>query len=436
LTSIMTREAYSQSSSLVKLPPLQQQAVIAKLTQAQADDLLYDWAFWARPAQLAPPGDWLTWFLLGGRGTGKTRTVVEWVRSKMASGLYGRFAIVAATASDARDVLVEGESGFLSVCPPWNKPIYEATKRRLTWPNGARATLYSSERPDRLRGPQHDGAVADELAAWKYAELTWDNLMLGLRSGPNPQCAVATTPRPTKLIKDLVAEDTTALTHGTTYDNRANLAPQFFARIVRRYEGTRLGRQELLAQILLDNPNALWNLTQIDKLRIGFPPDMVRVVVAVDPSATGGKNADEAGIITAGLGADGHGYILGDDTIRASPHGWGSKAVLAYHIHNADRIVAETNNGGEMVELTIRTVDNAVAYKAVHASRGKRTRAEPVAALYEQGRVHHVGTYSKLEDEMTDWVPGDASPNRMDALVWALTELMLNKRKPKWGLVG
>ena len=432
----MTTLTVLHSSSLVSLPRSQQAQAIATLSNDQAASALYDWSFWARPAQLAPPGDWLTWFLLAGRGFGKTRTVVEWVRSKMESGLYWRFAIVAATAADARDVLVEGESGFLAVCPPWNMPIYEATKRRLTWPNGARATLYSSERPDRLRGPQHDGAVADELAAWKYDQLTWDNLMLGLRSGPDPQVAVATTPRPTKIIKDLVADETTALTGGTTYENRANLSPKFYDRIVRRYEGTRLGRQELLAQILLDNPNALWNLTQIDKLRIGFPPDMVRVVVAVDPSATGGKNADEAGIITAGLGADGHGYILGDDTIRASPHGWGSKAVLAYHTHNADRIVAETNNGGEMVELTIRTVDNAVAYKAVHASRGKRTRAEPVAALYEQGRVHHVGTYSKLEDEMTDWVPGDPSPNRMDALVWALHELMLEKPKRKVRLVG
>ncbi len=414
---------------------MQRNSLIAGLTQSQAKALLYDWSHWAREAQVAPPGDWLTWLVLAGRGWGKTRTGVEWVRSKMESGRFGRFAIVAPTTSDARDVIVEGESGFLAVCPPWARPVYEPTKRRLTWPNGARATLYSAEEPNRLRGPQHDGALADELAAWKYSE-SWDMLMFGLRSGPNPQVAITTTPRPTKLLKEIVKAKTTVITGGSTYENRANLAPQFFARIVAKYEGTRLGRQELWAQLLEDNPYALWQLIQIDELRIDAAPDLVRVVVAVDPSATGGANADEAGIITAGLGADGHGYILGDDTLRASPHGWGSKAVLAYHTHNADRIVAETNNGGEMVELTIRTVDGAVSYKAVHASRGKRTRAEPVAALYEQGRVHHVGSFPQLEDEMTEWVPGDASPNRMDALVWALTELMLNKRKPKWGLVG
>ena len=409
--------------------------MIASLTQSQADDLLYDWRFWARPAQLAPPGDWLTWLVLAGRGYGKTRTGAEWIRAKMESGLFRRAALVAPTTSDARDVVVEGESGILAICPPWNMPLYEATKRRLTWPNGARATLYSAEEPKRLRGPQHDIAWADELAAWKYDE-TWDMLMFGLRAGPNPQVAVTTTPRPTPAIKDLVASATTVLTGGTTYENRANLAPQFYQRIVAKYAGTRLGRQELLAQILEDNPYALWKLTRIDELRTAAAPDLVRVVVAVDPSATGGKNADEAGIIAAGIGADGHGYILGDDTLRASPHGWGSKAVLAYHAHSADRIVAEVNNGGEMVELTIRTVDEGVAYKAVHASRGKRTRAEPVAALYEQGRVHHVGAFSKLEDEMTGWVPGAPSPNRMDALVWALTELMLQPNKPKWGLAA
>ena len=353
----------------------------------------------------------------------------------MESGLYGRFAIVAATTSDARDVIVEGESGFLAICPPWARPVYEPTKRRLTWPNGARATLYSAEEPNRLRGPQHDGALADERAAWKYDE-SWDMLMFGLRSGPNPQAAITTTPRPSKWLKELIASDTTVTTGGSTYENRANLAPQFFDRIVAKYEGTRLGRQELWAQILEDNPNALWQLARIDELRVSAAPDLVRVVVGVDPSATGKASSDEAGIITAGIGPDGDAYILSDDSLRASPHGWGSKAVMAYHTYSASRILAEVNNGGDMVELTIRTVDDAVPYKAVHASRGKRTRAEPVAALYEQGRVHHVGAFSKLEDEMCEWVPGDASPNRMDALVWALTELMLGKRKPKWGLVG
>jgi phage terminase large subunit-like protein len=337
--------------------------------------------------------------------------------------------MVAATAADVRDVLVEGESGLLEIAPPWERPTYEPSKRRVTWRNGSQATLFSADVPGRLRGPQYHWAVADELAVWRYTE-AWDMLQLGVRLGSDPRIVVATTPRPTQIVRELIADGTTAVTRGNTYANRANLAPRFLERIRAQYEGTRLGRQEIEGELLEDTPGALWTLSQIDALRVrnlNLLPEMQRVVVGVDPSATAA--GDEAGIIVAGLGDDGHGYVLADASLQASPDGWARAAVAAYRANDADRIVAEVNNGGEMVQLTIRTVDPAVSYKAVHASRGKRTRAEPVAALYEQGRVHHVGAFAKLEDEMCTWsaLENDPSPNRMDALVWALTELMLNR---------
>jgi len=280
-----------------------------------------------------------------------------------------------------------------------------------------------------LRGKQHEKLWCDELASWRYAEDAWDQALLGLRLGDNPQVIITTTPRPIKIIKELMVNPHTVVTGGPSYANRANLAPAFLDKIVAKYKGTRLGRQELLAELLEDTPGALWTLAQLNGLRVAEAPNMHRVVVGVDPSAT--THGDEAGIIVAGIGSDGHGYVLVDDSLQASPHGWGSRAVQSYHAHNADRVVAEVNNGGEMVELTLRTVDPNVSYKAVHASRGKQTRAEPIAALYEQGRIHHVGGLPALEDEMTTWTPGDReSPNRMDALVWALTELFLGEEAP------
>lgn len=361
---------------------------------------------------------------MAGRGFGKTRTGAEYTRRQIESGRCGRFALVARTVADVRDVMVEGESGILAVCPPWNKPHYEPSKRRLVWPNGAIATTYSADKPDMLRGPQHDGAWVDELAAWRYPE-AWDMLMLGLRLGIDPRCVVTTTPRPTKIIRELVAAVTTVVTGGSTYNNIANLAPAFIEQIIRKYEGTRIGQQELWAKLLEDNPGALWSRDLLEQHRVVKFPELVRVVVALDPAATSGEEADEAGVIVAGRGIDDHMYVLEDLSLRASPLGWGRAAVTAYYKNKADRILAEVNNGGEMVELTIRTVDPDVAYKSIHASRGKQTRAEPIAALYEQGRCHHVGMFAELEDEMCQWVPGEDSPNRMDALVWAGTELML-----------
>ncbi len=367
------------------------------------------------------------WLLLAGRGFGKSRTGAEWVREQVESGRSRRIALVAPTAADVRDVMIEGESGLLAICPPWNMPVYESSKRRLTWPNGAIATTYSAEEPDRLRGPQHDAAWCDEVAAWRYPE-TWDMLMFGLRLGVDPRCVVTTTPKPIPIIRNLLKNPTTAITRGSTYENRANLAEAFFEQIVAQYEGTRLGRQELYAEVLDDVEGALWTRALIDQHRVKVAPELKRIVVAIDPAITASDDSDETGIVVAGLGVDNHGYALDDLSLRASPDGWARRAVEAYHARKADRIVAEVNQGGDMVEYTIRTVDPRASIKKVHAARGKQTRAEPIVALYEQGRIHHVGVLPQLEEQMCNWVPGMDSPDRMDAAVWAFTELMLGQR--------
>ena len=375
----------------------------------------------ARPSQAPPPGDWRVWMILAGRGWGKTRTINEWALTQARPGTRG--AIVAATAADVRDVMIEGESGLHTICPALN---YEPSKRRVTWPNGAQASLFSADEPDRLRGPQFHWAICDELAAWRYP-MAWDMLMLGLRLGDDPRCAVATTPRPSRIIKELSVKSTTAVTRGNTYENRDNLAPAFFEQIVSQYEGTRLGRQEINAEILDDMPGALWTREMLDQYRVNKAPEMTRIIVAVDPEATATETSAETGIVVAGFGIDKHGYVLDDRTIKGSPHTWASQAVAAYHSRRADRIVYESNQGGDMVAHTLRSVDAQVPLKAVHASRGKQARAEPIAAFYEQGRVHHVGVFVDLEDQQCNWVPnsGQPSPDRLDALVWALTELML-----------
>lgn len=386
------------------------------------------WEFLARPNQLPPPGDWDTWLLLSGRGGGKTRTLNEWIRSRIEDEKdpARRVGLVARTAADVRDVFIEGESGLLSVFPARYRPIYEPSKRRLTFHTGAIATTFSADKPDQLRGPQFDCAGCDELAAWRYPD-AWDQLQFGLRLGKKPQVVVATTPRPTALIKGLVKEPGTIVTGGRTMDNAANLSKRALAKLQRKYAGTRLGRQELEGEILEDTPGALWSLALIDRARVSsLPARMLRLVVAIDPNTTSGPDSDEAGIIAAGLGSDGHGYVLDDVSVQDGPAVWSKVAVQTFKDQEADMVVAESNNGGEMVGMTIQAVDSRVPVKLVHASRGKRTRAEPIAMLYQQGRVHHLGVFEKLEDEMTTWVPGvdKESPNRVDALVWALTELM------------
>jgi phage terminase large subunit-like protein len=411
------------------------QGVLEALPREAHERMRFEWRVWARPEQLAPTDPWRVWLILAGRGFGKTRTGAEWVREEVESGRRGRIALVAPTAADARDVMVEGESGLLAVSPPWFRPQYEPSKRRITWPNGALATVFTADEPDRLRGPQHDGAWCDELAAWRYPD-AWDMLQFGLRLGDNPRVVVTTTPKPARLIRELrdraKAMDGVIITRGSTYDNAENLADAFLKAVKDKYEGTRLGRQELYAEVLDDVPGALWTRARIDELRVQQAPDMHRVVVAIDPSGGHAEDNDEQGIVVAGLGIDGHGYTLADQSCRLSPDGWGRRAVQAYIDFKADRIVYEKNFGGEMVEHVIQTVARAmgvrVATKAVTASRGKVVRAEPVAALAEQGKDHHVGAFDQLEDEQCQFTPLGLvdSPNRVDAKVWAYTELMLN----------
>lgn len=381
---------------------------------------------------------------LAGRGWGKTRVGAEWIREGVEAGKVLRVALVGRTSADVRDTMIEGESGLLSVCPQKWKPRYEPSKRRVTWPRHPRtgvsaiATAFSGDKPAQLRGPQHDRAWADELAAWRYPE-AWAQLQFGLRLGANPQAIVTTTPRPTALIRELLADPGTFVTRGTTEDNRANLAPRFWDIIHRKYGGTRLGRQELNAELLGDNPLALWQRSQFEKegFRItpASLPDFERIVVAVDPSVHDGKEDPETtelaecGIIVAGLHCVNdvpRGVILEDGTVWGSPLEWAAQAVALYHKWSADRIVAEVNNGGALVETVIRTLDRNVSYRAVHASRGKFTRAEPVSSLYEQGRIRHLGCFAGLEDELADWTPGQKSPNRLDALVWGVTDLAID----------
>lgn len=421
---------------LLSLPEADQAEFWASLTEGEALGLLHQWRFWARPDQMAPGGAWTIWLALAGRGWGKTRVGAEWVRGEVEAGRRGRLALVARTAADARDVMVEGESGLLAICPPWNKPKYEPSKRRLTWPSGALATLYSADEPDLLRGPQHDGGWADEVAAWRFPD-AWDQLMFGLRLGQDPRVVVTSTPRPSKLVKDLAKDPTTVLTRGRSFDNRANLAPAFLKQIVAKYEGTRLGRQELDGEILDDNPNALWARANIDKARVRkAPDDLARIVIPIDPAVTSSESSDLTGLVPVGVDNQDpeHYYVLEDLSLSASPDEWATAAVRAYLFWQADRIVAEVNNGGDMVEGTIRHVviegrpeGKNVSFEKVTATRGKAIRAEPVAALYEQGRVHHVGTLPELEDQLCDFDPMDTSqksPDRMDSLVWGITALM------------
>ncbi len=399
-------------------------------------DLIKSWYhFVARNDQVSPDGaDWLVWLLLAGRGFGKTRTGAETVRAEIEAGRAHRVALVAPTAADVRDVMVEGESGILAISHPDRVPLYEPSKRRLTWAGGdAIAMCYSADEPERLRGPQHDLAWADEIGAWRYPRQAWDMLMLGLRLGDRPRVIVTTTPKPIRLIRDLAAAPNTVVTRGSTYANSENLAPQFLTAILGKYEGTRLGRQEIHAELLEQADGALWTRAMIEQARIapGDRPELTRTVVAIDPAVTANANSDETGIILAGIGVDGRFYVVRDASGRFSADQWARRAVHLYDEHDANRIVAEVNNGGDMVALTLRTVDDRVAFKALTASKGKRVRAEPVSALYEQGRVRHVGgDFAALEDQMCNWVPGGAepSPDRLDALVWAITELALESR--------
>jgi len=401
---------------------------VSELSYEEIVSILYDWDFWARNNQIQPPGNWITWMILAGRGWGKTRTGAEWIRNRVEKEGARRIAIIAPTAADARDVMIEGESGLLNIFPENQKPIYEPSKRRITFHNGAIATTYSADEPERLRGPNHDTAWCDELCSWRYPA-AYDMLMFGLRLG-EPKAIITTTPKPTKLLKEIISNKSTVITRGTTYDNRENLAAAFFDRVISKYEGTRLGRQELNAEILEDTQGALWTRKIIDDNRVFELPILQRIVVGVDPAASTNESSNETGIIIGGIGLDGEGYILDDVSLKGSPAEWATNAIKAYHNWKADKVVAENNNGGDMVKFTLNTIDKTVPVRMVHAARGKATRAEPISALYEQGKIHHVGCLGTLEDQMTTWVPSiGESPDRIDALVWAMWELMIDGSK-------
>jgi phage terminase large subunit-like protein len=404
-----------------------------ELTDTEAAALIYEWKRWARASQIAPTGDWDGWLIIAGRGWGKTRVGAETVRGWVESGACRQIALVAETKADGSDVMVHGVSGILAVSSPWNMPKFTSGKDggrpKLIWPNGATATLYDARVPDQLRGPQHDGIWFDELAKFRYAEAAFDQAMMGLRMATHPRWIATTTPRPIALIRKLLAQAGVKVTRGKTDDNLSNLSSTFQRNVIDRYKGTRLGRQELDAEVLDDVPGALWSRRSLDESRVQSGPQLVRIVVGVDPAASSGEAANETGIVVVGIAADHQAYVLEDWSLQGTADQWARRAVAAYRKHEADCLVAECNQGGEMVEATIRSVAD-IPVKLVRATRGKYVRAEPISALYEQGRVHHVGTLPTLEDQMISFTPERAadrsdgySPDRVDALVWACTEL-------------
>jgi phage terminase large subunit-like protein len=400
----------------------------------------------ARDKQRPPEGDWLVWLIRSGRGFGKTRTGAEWIKWMAEHGpRNAQYALVGETAADVRDIMIEGPSGLLAICPPWFAPLYEPSKRRLTWPNGVKGLCYSAEEPGYFRGPQFHGAWCDEFAKWKKIDICWDNLQFGMRlisaDDPNfiPRTCITTTPLPLPIIKDLIRDPDTVVINGSMYENAAHLAKSFIANIRKKFEGTRFGSQEIHGAILEDAPGALWSTEVLENNRVRLVdenkplPDMIRIVVAVDPSVADPNDTRrkddsglaEAGIMIGGLGDDWHGYLLADLTLKAHPNDWGRAAIDGYLDHGSDLLVAEVNNGGALVEALIHSIDGSINYKEVHASRGKQIRAEPISSLYAQGRIHHVGGFPACEEELCTWVPGMKSPNRLDALVWLFTELML-----------
>ncbi|MDF1854898.1 terminase family protein [Pseudooceanicola sp.] len=411
------------------------------LDESELMALPFLFEFWAMDHQLPPEGDWRAWVILGGRGAGKTRAGAEWVRAQVEGPRAGdpgrcqRVALVAETIEQARDVMVFGDSGIMACSPPDRRPKYEVVRKRLVWPNGAEARLFSAHDPESLRGPQFDCAWVDELAKWRRGREAWDMLQFALRLGDDPQVCVTTTPRNVRVLKTLLDSPSTVTTHAPTEANRANLADSFLAEVKARYDGTRLGRQELEGLLLDDVEGALWRLEALERQAVDIVPELDRVVVAIDPPVSGHAGSDECGIIVAGVTMRGdvrnwRCYVLEDASLSAaSPSAWAEAAVDAMRRHGAERLVAEVNQGGDLVESVIRQIDPMAPIRKVHASRGKAARAEPVAALYEQGRVHHVRGLGALEDQLcamsVGGYQGKGSPDRLDALVWALHELMI-----------
>jgi phage terminase large subunit-like protein len=423
--------------TIAALAPADRVKFVESLTPQEALVFKHDWTLWARSEQLPPTQrEWATWLALAGRGWGKTRVGAEqmhvWAKEL---GADGRLALVGKDPADVRKTMIEGESGLYACAPPWFVPTYEPSLRTLTWPNGCRAFTYSSEVPDDLRGPQHHKFWGDELCKWKHAQDTWDNLQFGLRLGDNPQGVITTTPRPIATLREIISDPTTVVTRGSTFANKANLPRRFLDQLLRRYAGTRLGRQELNAELLTDTPGALWTLKIIEACRVRKAPHLVRVGVAIDPAASSPKTAEdseghaETGIVAGGIDQYGTPYVLQDVSGQYTPAEWGKRAVQLYQELQADFILGEANNGGEMVSHVVNTaardLKTSVNMQIVHASRGKQPRAEPVSALYEQKRAKHVGAFPDLEDQMSTWIPGQKSPDRMDALVWLITALAI-----------
>jgi len=426
------------------LSPTQRLHILSRLNEAELETLGTAWEIFAHPHQHPPPhaangAPWLTWLLIGGRGAGKTRAGAEWIRAQalglapFADQAVSRIALVGETEHDVREVMIEGVSGLLAVHPRAQRPSWSPSRKRLEWPNGAVAYAFSAEDPESLRGPQFGCAWSDEMAKWRYAEATFDMLQFGLRLGSRPRQLVTTTPRPTALLKRLMADPLSAVTRAPTRANALNLAPTFLKSVMARYQDTRLGRQELDGEIIEDRPDALWSRALLESCRVGEAPPLQRIVVAVDPPASSGRRADACGIVAAGVADGGAIYVLADDTVSAAaPSLWAAKAIALWRRLEADALVAEVNQGGEMVRAVINEVDASVPVTSVRATRGKWLRAEPVATLYAQGRVKHAGSFPALEDEMCDFassgLSSGRSPDRLDALVWAVTALTTTVR--------
>lgn len=433
----MMRVPESEAERIAMLSPAARSAWIARLKPPKLFALEQQWAFWARTAQLPPHGDWRIWFVMAGRGFGKTRMAAEYVRARAEADGSLRIALVAATLHEARAIMVEGESGLLAIAPEEQRPSWEPSLKRLVWPGGAVANVYAASEPEALRGPEHHLAWADEVAKWDKGILAWDNLMMTMRLGQAPRIVATTTPRAVPLVRRLIQEDKVAITRGAMDANRANLPESFTAAMQNIYGRARLGRQELLGEFLEDAEDALWTRDLIERCRIDAArrdsADFSRVVIGVDPPASAG--GDACGIVAVARGADGKAYVLADHSVKGrSPEGWARAVAAAAIAWNADRVVAEANNGGDMVVSTLRAADIAMPVKKVSASRGKVARAEPVAALYETGKALHFGAFPELEDELCGLIAGGGyegpgrSPDRADALVWAMSELMLGNR--------
>jgi len=431
--------ALSPYERLMTLPRFERRNYINSLTEKEAADLdIRPWWFIGRPEQQEPEGNWIVWLILAGRGWGKTRTGAEWLVDRVLAtplapdGAPTEWAIIAETFGDTRVMCVEGPSGVLRVLARRGLVnsedfIYNKSSWQINFKGGQKIHMFGADNPDAGRGFNLSGVWADEIAKWRYSYESWsEGIAPALRIGERPRAVITTTPKPIKILRDWVSrsDGSVTVTRGSTFDNSANLSEAALIELQARYAGTRTGRQELYGELLEDVEGSLWNRANIEANRLTEAPTLIRIVVAIDPAVTSGEESDETGIIVAGITAQGKYYILDDRSCRLSPDAWGKVAIEAFHDWKADRIIAETNNGGDMVGILMKTIDPTITVKKVNATRGKRVRAEPISALYEQNRVHHVGTFPQLEDQMVSWTPNDSkSPDRMDALVWAITEL-------------